>query len=111
MILIPIRTIPEKNRREHWTVSSKRTQEQRSLTTMFVNQKKVPGRKPTRILLRRVSPRFLDVPDGLSCALAAIRDGVADAFGTDDSVRAGITWEYAQKKGKPPCVEVELFYE
>jgi hypothetical protein len=53
----------------------------------------------------------LDVPDGLSCALAAIRDGVADAFSTDDSVRAGITWEYDQRKGKPPCVEVELFYE
>lgn len=112
MILLPIRTIPEKNKRERWWVTAKRVKEQRSLARMFTIQK-ITGvtRSPKKILLRRVSPRFLDVPDGLSCALAAIRDGVADAFGTDDSQRAGIEWTYDQRQGKPPCVEVELFFE
>jgi len=110
MIRIPIRTVSEANQRESWRNRHRRTSEHRSLSTMFVNSNKVSGRRPTRILLRRVGVQLLD-DDNLQGSMKACRDGIADAFGTDDGPNSGITWEYSQKKGKPPCVEVEIFYE
>jgi hypothetical protein len=110
MIRIPIRTVSEANQREHWRVRNQRTGEHRALATMFVNRSKVPGRKPARVLLRRVGAKLLD-DDNLRGSMKACRDGIADAFQTDDSPTSGIEWQYDQRRGKPPCVEVEIFYE
>lgn len=53
---------------------------------------------PIEVLLVRVAPGELD-DDNLRAALKPVRDGVADAFGSDDRTPM-IVWSYAQEKGR-----------
>lgn len=98
---LPIHIVSAMNLREHWTVRSKRTKGQRIAARLAVQA--APRFKaiqlPVVVTLTRIAPRQLD-DDNLASGFKAIRDGVADALGTDDR-NPGVTWRYAQQKGEP----------
>ena len=111
---VNIHTVSEPNRRgEHWSVAQKRSNPQRLTAKQYTRQ--VLGYpadmpKPSTVKLIRIAPRDLD-DDNLRGALKHVRDGVADAFGCDDSARAGIRWDYGQEKPTTPrfyAVRVEV---
>ena len=97
--VLPIRTVNELNARPgHWAMTRKRTSAERATSTMAARAHFRPMRKPQVVRFTRLSAGVLD-DDGLRAALKGTRDGVADAVGCDDSVRAGIEWLYTQE----PC--------
>ena len=114
-ILLAIRTESEANLRENWHVKAKRVQTQRQITRVMVGQHRkdwrddLPGAAYV-ITLTRVAPRPLDT-DNLARSFKAIRDGIADALGTDDSARSNLRWRYAQEKGSPKQYAVRIQIE
>jgi len=100
-ITLPIRTVSEANRRDHWAKKAKRIAEQRVMVDMCCSTPFCRLRMllPCLARLTRVAPRELD-DDNLRGALKAVRDGVADALGVKDN-DPRVTWEYAQRRGKP----------
>lgn len=99
---LPLTTVSEANRRDHWRVKSKRVRLQRRTAAALV-----PGCPlPCVVTLTRISPRMLD-DDNLQSALKAVRDGVADRLGVDDR-DPRVEWRYAQRKGAQKGVEVEF---
>lgn len=48
---------------------------------------------------------MLDAEDNLPASLKAIRDGVSDwlagSYGEGEDRQPGLTWRYAQQRGKP----------
>lgn len=116
---VPVKTVSEANQRDHWAKKASRTKSLRQaghLHTMAAVAKHF-GRtaSPDRvladhdsveILLTRVAPGQLD-DDNLASSLKAFRDGVADAFQSDDK-NPKISWKYAQVRGKTYSVEVTL---
>lgn len=102
IVHLPIATVSESNRRDHWRVKAKRVRLQRRTAAMLV-----PGcQLPCVVTLTRISPRLLD-DDNLRPALKAVRDGVADRLGVDDR-DPRVEWRYAQRKGAQKAVEVEM---
>ena len=100
------------NERGHWRKRSRLTKTQRQSTYLLAAMKlsRAPKdmlRFPVTVTMTRVSPRLLD-SDNISGAFKSIRDGIADALEMDDSPRSPITWKCDQRKGKPPCAEIEI---
>lgn len=102
IVLLPIRTVSEINRREHWAVKAKRTKTHRS--TAFHLTPAHP--LPCVVTLTRIAPRALD-DDNLRSALKAARDGIADRFFISDR-DPRVSWRYAQRKGAPKEYAVEV---
>ena len=101
---LPIATVSEANRREHWAARARRAKAQRSSVLLALRCQRVEVatycQAPlVRVLLVRTGPRKLD-DDNLRGALKAVRDGVADWRGVDDG-DASWEWIYAQERGKP----------
>ena len=96
------------NLREHWRVRAKRTSDQRLSGFCFGAVCKEP--LPVVVTLTRIASRPLD-SDNLQSAFKAFRDGIADAHGVDDKDESVIKWVYAQRKGKPREVAVEVSIE
>ena len=114
-IHLPIKTIPEANAREHWSSRARRRKKQRAYAMALCKSafRGNPPILPCAVTLIRIAPRALDEGDNISASMKAIRDGVADALGTDDGVNGGITWLYAQTRGKPReyAVEVQINWQ
>lgn len=53
---------------------------------------------PKVVLMTRVAPRDLD-DDNLATAFKSIRDGLASAWGVDDSPAGPVVWRYNQERG------------
>ncbi len=107
---LPLRTVSEKNQREHWSRRAKRVAAQRGMAKLACWSACYPLRgKPVTVLLTRVSPFALDQGDNIAAALSAVRDGVADALGTNDRDPL-VTWKYDQRRGaaKEYAVAVQL---
>ncbi len=108
-VTVPIRTVSEANRRDHWAKRAKRAKVQRFAA--FVHIEIACGSRiasslvPCAVTMTRLSARNLD-DDNLRGALKAIRDGVADALAVDDR-DPRVTWEYGQEKG-PAGVRIEI---
>ena len=97
------------NERGHWRKRHALTKKQRSDARIYTHFA-LDGAEavfPVTVTLTRVSPCLLD-SDNVAGCFKAIRDGIADALGKDDSPRSPITWEYSQRKGNPPCAEIEI---
>jgi len=119
-LLLAIRIESEANLSGHWRGKAARVKMQRSITRTMVGQRlRDIGKRPGEILageqgclvvLTRIAPRPLD-DDNLARSLKAIRDGVADALGTDDSARSNLRWRYAQEKGPPKQYAVRIQIE
>jgi len=118
---IPVKTVSESNRRDHWTQRAKRVSVQRNAAAIYVYQasmwtngfrclpKQLIGRSPAgklTITMTRVSPGTLD-DDNLRGALKGVRDGIATSLGIDDG-DPSLRWEYAQRPGKTGSYAVEV---
>lgn len=99
---IPIKTVSEANRRDHWAKKAKRVKSQREAVYLACPKAEVP----CVVTLTRVAPRSLD-SDNLQSALKATRDSVAQRLGVDDADER-VEWRYAQEKGKEFGVVVEI---
>lgn len=98
MILVPLRTVPGLNAREHWRVKAKRTQiERKTVAGYLITAKKPPI--PCSVRLTRVSPRGVADDDNLVGAMKAVRDEVARWLGIDDKHRNQVRYFYEQKRG------------
>jgi hypothetical protein len=113
---LPVRTVSEANRREHWAQTATRRKRHRTSAAMLVGTKARVMRAveldsaPVLVRLTRLSQRKLD-SDNLAAALKAVRDGVADGLGRTDDTK-GLEWvvEQAQTlKGEAPGVFVEVW--
>lgn len=98
------------------SAKSRRVKKQRGLAQLMVNAQTTRAQREAlsqgcSCRLVRVAPRLLwDVSESCPSALAAVRDGVADALGVDDRDMATgglVAWSYAQEKG-PYGIRVEL---
>lgn len=101
VVTIPLRTKNSLNVREHWAKRALRAKHHRA-TVGFILRAYLRNAgigPPCVVTLTRTGPKRMD-DDGLSAALKAVRDGVADALGIDDGSDA-VEWRYAQTKGKP----------
>lgn len=95
---LPIKTVSEMNRRDHWSAVHKRKAGQRYETSIEW-KKAVHGQKvalPCRVVLTRIAPKVLD-SDNLASALKAVRDEVANQLGVDDSTLSLAQFECRQK--------------
>ena len=131
IVVLPIRTVSELNARGHWATRARRAKPQRRAAGLAVRAVCPPEwvqRRPrpktasernlvpaigeaechnVSVLLVRVAPRLLD-DDNLRGALKAVRDGVADALGTDDR-DPRIQWAYTQRQQrKTYAVEIHM---
>jgi hypothetical protein len=111
-MLLAIRTESEANLHEHRMAKARRTKLQRSIIKNRIGQvrKDFGSNRAYIVTLTRIAPRPLD-DDNLPRSFKAIRDGVADALGTDDSARSNLRWRYAQEKGPPKQYAVRIQIE
>ena len=97
-VLIPVKTVPGLNAREHWRVRAKRVKNERGITWGLIYHKVKTAPLPIIVTMTRVSAGELD-GDNLQGALTGVRDSIADAYGVDDRTPL-IEWRYAQQKCK-----------
>lgn len=91
------RTVVSKNSREHWAVKAKRTKRERaSARIQGLSILRRGMTLPIKVTFTRYGPTILDT-DNFTSSMSALRDGIADAFGVDDSKGSGIEWEYAEQ--------------
>lgn len=122
---IPIKTVSEANKREHWHKAAQRhTQQQFFIRSAFNAEiRLIP--MPCVITLTRIGPRFLD-GDNLVMAFKWIRDEIGACLFPEKVVEIHIrgrgtvrnkghadsdprvTWKYAQEKGKIPGIRIEI---
>lgn len=102
---VPIKTVSELNRREHWAARARRVKAQRAATLLALRcsrhdplDDELANSVGCKVLLVRVGPRKLD-DDNLRGALKAVRDAVAEWLGKDDG-SDWYRWHYGQDKGK-----------
>lgn len=105
VITLPIKTVSEANRREHWAKKAARVKAHRKAAWLLTPAHALP----CIVRLTRIAPRALDEGDNLPASLKAVRDGIADRLGVDDRDDR-VTWVYYQRRGRPGeyAVEVEL---
>lgn len=101
-IELPIATVSEANRRDHWATKARRVKAHRNAAWALCPVYPLP----CIVTLTRIAPRGLD-DDNLRGACKALRDGIADKLGIDDR-DPRVEWRYAQAKGKPASVVVEF---
>lgn len=124
---LPIKTISEANRSEHWKKSSKRhKQQQFFIRSMFLREaREIP--MPCIVKMVRLSSRFLDEDDNLRMAFKWIKDEIADCMFPDKIKtyidKNGITrqlkgrnddtplikWQYAQEKCSISLIRIEIY--
>ena len=93
--LIPIKTVPGLNSREHWRKRAARVKAERAAVAQIVR----PFWTPCIVRMVRLSPALCD-GDNLQGAMKAVRDEIAKINGVDDGPTGPITWVYAQEKCK-----------
>ncbi len=88
------------NRREHWATKARRNKVQRGMGKLLLVNK--GHTLPCMVVLTRYSASECD-SDGLPMCFKALRDGIADAFGCDDSSKSPIAWIYKQEIAPRGC--------
>lgn len=123
---IPLKTISEANRSEHWSKSGKRHRQQQFLVRCLFNAEKRAIPIPCVITMTRISSRFLDGEENLPMSVKWIKDqigaclfpekvvtyrrkggGISKNKGHADS-DPRVTWKYAQEKGKIQGIRIEI---
>ena len=108
-VTIPIRTVNELNRHEHFRVRLRRSRDQRQATAYrtrghlgsFIG-------KPVTVTLTRVAPSTgLDEHDGLPSAFKFIVDALAELLGEKNDRDPRYHWRYRQECG-PYAVNVTI---
>ncbi len=98
-IIVPIRTVPGLNAREHWRVRTKRVRKEREAVAWALSRHQKP-QVPCSVLLTRVAPSGGVDDDNLAGALKAVRDQVAKWLGVDDRDRMQVRYRYSQCRGE-----------
>ena len=103
-IMVPIHTISEANKREHWRAGHARHKQQKYAVRLALLSHKLPQKLPVVVTMTRQSPRTLD-SDNLQTAMKNVRDAIAEHFITDKAPgRADddprFEWSYHQIKSK-----------
>lgn len=94
---VAVRTLsPNRLRLEHWRFRANRVAaEHRKVKAAFERVELPPIDRGVIVTLTRVAAVRCDT-DRLAGSLAAVRDAIADLYGSDDSHRAPIEWRYEQ---------------
>lgn len=109
MILVPIRTVPGMNVREHWRARSRRVKAEREATAFaLIAHRADKPQLPATVKLTRVGPSNGLDDDNLAGALKGIRDQVAQWLGVDDRKSEVVRYRYAQERAKDWGVRVEF---
>lgn len=105
--VIPVVTVSETNRHEHWRHRSRRAANQRFLACTCT-QYAIAGMAMSIVAIRlfRIGKRRLDTGN-VAAALKHVQDGVCDALGVNDGDER-ISWEYGQATSPLPHVLVEI---
>lgn len=123
---IPLKTVSESNKSEHWTKSSKRHRQQQFFIRQLIANKRTEIPLPCVITLIRLSTRFLDFEENLPMAFKWIKDEIGACIfpekvviyktksgklaknkGHADS-NALVTWKYGQEKCKLMGIRIEI---
>lgn len=111
---IPIKTVSEANKHEHWTKAHKRHKMQKNAIYAILSGKLSSIKIPCKIKLIRIAPRKLDADDNLPMSFKFIKDYICSIIRpglkpgrADDK---GFIFEYDQKKGesKEYAIEIEI---
>lgn len=115
-VTVPVKTVSELNRHEHWRIRAKRAKAQHHAVIpallashraiIFVGKMAKPG--PLHVHLTRLSARKLDT-DNLAGALKHCRDAVAKFLGVDDGNEAAVSWSVGQERQNGYAVRVEFY--
>lgn len=111
---LPIETVSEMNRQEHWSKRAKRFKKQKKRIALAFLEEPLKLKLPVHIRIIRYSSQTMDA-DNVNAALKGVRDAMADQIlpgflpGRADS-DPRITWEYEQEKGKNGFLRIQ-FYE
>lgn len=117
---LPIKTVSEMNRRDHWAAKHRRVTAQRHAAKVtaemhLLEKERASGVRlrliPSAVRLTRIGAGTLDT-DNLASAFKAIRDGIADALRINDG-SSFTRWEYCQTKARRGQfgVTVEFLFE
>ena len=102
LIHLPLQTVSELNRRDHWRVVARRKQVQKQAVAVILRAEwghcRGPWTAPLTVTLTRIGPRMLD-SDNLQSALKYCRDEVARWLGLDDADPL-LVWVYGQRTGR-----------
>jgi hypothetical protein len=125
-VTVPVRTVSELNRHEHWRLRQKRAKGQHlavrdGMLSSALNRYEAWSRMgrgstetprllllPLHVHLTRLATRKLDT-DNLAGALKHVRDAVAKFLGVDDGDESKVTWSVGQEPQKGYAVRVEFY--
>lgn len=97
--MVPIKTVPGLNAREHFVARARRVKIERASTAWMLKTAARPE-LPCSVLLTRVAPSNGVDDDNLVGAMKAVRDQVAEWIGVDDRNSQQVRYCYAQRRGK-----------
>lgn len=97
------------NAREHYMARAARVAEERKCGFYIgCGYRATHSGLPITVTLTRYGTKLMD-DDNLRTAFKGLRDGIADAFGCDDSDNGKIEWVYAKQVQSPPgCYGVRV---
>lgn len=113
-VTVPIATVSELNRRDHWAEKHRRSKQQRELTTLLLRSAKVDKKAlcaPFVVTLTRIAPGTIKDSDNLASSTKAVRDAVAAFLGVDDADVTGngsVRWVVLQEKGTQYGLRIEI---
>lgn len=128
-VTVPVKTVSELNRHEHWRIRAKRAKLQHAAVGIaliaegfvrnivdsptngaaaMLRSLRVKRYLPLHVHLIRLSARKLDT-DNLAGALKHCRDAVAKFLGVDDGNEAAVSWSVGQERQKGFGVRVEFY--
>ncbi len=114
-IKIPLVTVSEANKAEHWTKATKRHRIQKNAVKLILRGKISDIQLPCHIKLTRIAPRKFDKHENLPCSMKYIVDAVCElikpglaAGRADDD--PGFSFEYCQRMGevREYAIEIEI---
>jgi len=126
---LPLRTVSEANKSEHWTISSRRHRQQQWFIRALYGVEGSKIKLPCVCTMIRLSSRFLDYEENLPMAFKFIKDEIGACLFPEKIVKYKkkngttatnkghcdssplITWKYAQEKSKRVGIRIEFEME
>jgi hypothetical protein len=105
-LLVPIRTVPGMNVREHWRARIRRVKAERDAVAWVLSRMTRPA-LPLVVTLTRIGPSNGLDDDNLAGSMKAVRDQIAHWLGVDDRKREIVRYAYAQERGKEWGVRIQ----
>jgi hypothetical protein len=114
-VTVPVQTVSELNRRDHWAKKHRRTRSQKDTALLVLRTARVVDRQamvpPYVVRLVRIAPRPIHDFDNLLSGMKAVRDAVAHFLGVSDADllgRGDVRWLVEQEGGPDYAVRIEI---